>query len=98
MEECVTLVSAQGHEFVIEKKAAMISGTIKALLSGSGSFAEVESGKINFKEINTPILEKVCEYFYYKLKYTHPVGEVPDFKIDPEMALEVLMAANFLDA
>jgi transcription elongation factor B subunit 1 len=34
--ETVKLVSAEGHEFIVDKKAAMVSGTIKSMLSGPG--------------------------------------------------------------
>ena len=53
-------------------------------------------GEINFREISTPILEKVIQYFYYKLRYTNSTTEIPEFPIEPEVALELLMAANFL--
>jgi len=53
-------------------------------------------GEINFREISTPILEKVIQYFYYKLRYTNSTTEIPEFPIEPEIALELLMAANFL--
>lgn len=43
-------------------------------------------------------MEKVIQYFYYKLKYTNSTTEIPEFVIEPEIALELLMAANFLDA
>ena len=42
-------------------------------------------------------LEKVVQYFHYKLRYTNHAGQLPEFKIDAEQALELLMAANFLD-
>ncbi len=32
----VKLISADGHEFVVDRKAAMVSGTIKSMLSGPG--------------------------------------------------------------
>lgn len=35
----------------------------------AGSFTETELGEVKFPEISTPILEKVCQYFYYKLRY-----------------------------
>ena len=35
----------------------------------AGNFTETELGEINFPEISAPILEKICEYFYYKLRY-----------------------------
>lgn len=62
-----------------------------------GTFTEQQSGEITFREISTPILEKVIQYFYYKVKYTNSTSEIPEFPIDPEIALELLMAANFLD-
>ena len=62
----------------------------------SGQFSE-SSGEIRFQEISTPILEKVIQYFYYKLRYSNSQVRIPEFDIDPEIALELLMAANFLD-
>jgi len=79
---------------VIDRKCAASSGTIKAMLAGQ--FSE-SSGEIRFQEISTPILEKVIQYFYYKLRYSNSQVRIPEFDIDPEIALELLMAANFLD-
>lgn len=31
----IKLISAEGHEFFVNRKCAMVSGTIKAMLSGS---------------------------------------------------------------
>ncbi len=36
-----------------------------------GSFTETELREVKFPEITTPILEIVCQYFYYKLRYQH---------------------------
>ena len=35
----------------------------------TGTFTETELGEVKFPEISTLILEKVCQYFYYKLRY-----------------------------
>ena len=67
----VRLVSAEGAAFVVDFRAACVSNTIKNMLSSQGSFTESELGEIRFPEISTPILEKVCQYFYYKLRYTN---------------------------
>eukprot|EP01102_Stenamoeba_stenopodia_P017040 TRINITY_DN604_c0_g1_i1.p1 TRINITY_DN604_c0_g1~~TRINITY_DN604_c0_g1_i1.p1 ORF type:complete len:106 (+),score=23.50 TRINITY_DN604_c0_g1_i1:111-428(+) len=95
--QTVKLISADGHEFIIDRKAAMVSGTIKSMLSGPGTFTENTLGEINFREISTPVLEKVIQYFYYKLRYAISSSDTPEFPIEPEIALELLMAANFLD-
>merc|ERR1712093_169623 len=93
----VKLISSEGHEFIIEREAAMVSGTIKNMLSSPGMFVE-SSGEIKFPEINAQVLEKICQYFHYKLKFTNNNSpQLPDFMIEPEIALELLMAANYLD-
>ena len=57
------------------------------------------SGEIKFPEINAVVLEKICQYFHYKLKFTNSTqAQVPEFSIEPEIALELLMASNYLDA
>ena len=48
-------------------------------------------------EISSPILEKVCQYFYFKLKYSNSTQAIPEFQIEPTIALDLLMASNFLD-
>jgi elongin-C len=63
---------------------------------------EAASREINFREIDSRVLQRVIEYCYHKRKYLDqgtdaPQMAIPDFHIAPEMALELLMAANFLD-
>ncbi|KAK6031467.1 putative flagellar protein FliS [Ostertagia ostertagi] len=84
----VKLVSSDGHQFFIKKELALTSGTIKAMLSGPGQY----SG-----ERKSHVLQKVCQYFAYKVRYTSSATEIPEFSITPDVALELLMAANFLD-
>lgn len=93
----IQLISQDGHEFIIKRDYALTSGTIKAMLNGPGQFSENETNQVNFREIPSHVLQKVCQYFTYKVKYTNSATEIPDFPIAPEIALELLMAANFLD-
>ncbi|CAL2035222.1 unnamed protein product [Caenorhabditis brenneri] len=93
----VKLVSSDEHEFIIKRELALTSGTIRAMLSGPGIYAENESNVVYFREIPSHVLQKVCQYFAYKVRYTHAATEIPEFPIPPEVALELLMAANFLD-
>uniref|UniRef100_A0A2I3GW97 Elongin-C n=1 Tax=Nomascus leucogenys TaxID=61853 RepID=A0A2I3GW97_NOMLE len=72
----VKLISSDGHEFVVKKERALTSGTIKAMVSGPGQFAENETDEV---------------------RYTNSSTEIPEFPIAPEIALELLMAVNFLD-
>ncbi|KAK7123894.1 hypothetical protein R3I93_022106 [Phoxinus phoxinus] len=93
----VKLISSDGQEFIVKREHALTSGTIKAMLSGPGQFAENETNEVNFREIPSHVLSKVCMYFTYKVRYTNSSTEIPEFPIAPEIALELLMAANFLD-
>ncbi|XP_041995308.1 elongin-C-like isoform X1 [Salvia splendens] len=92
-EDTVMLISAEGFEFVIDRKAAMVSQTIRNMLTGG--FLETEHGKVNFPEISTTILEKICQYFHWSLQYAS--GKETEFHIEPELTLELMMAANYLN-
>jgi transcription elongation factor B subunit 1 len=92
----VKLISAEKHVFVIERRVACVSGTIRTMLSSSG-FVEGGKGEIEFPEISTLALERVIEYFHYQIKWHSSRDPIPEFSVEPEMALEVLTAANYLD-
>ncbi|KAG5238281.1 hypothetical protein OIU76_014768 [Salix suchowensis] len=94
-EDSVKLISAEGFEFVIHKEAAMVSQIISNMLTSPGSFAETEHREVTFPEISTTILEKICQYFYWSLQYAN--GKETEFPIEPELTLELIMAANYLD-
>ncbi|KAI3379138.1 hypothetical protein SNEBB_010870 [Seison nebaliae] len=93
----VRLISSDNHEFIIKRELALVSKTIKAMLSGPGQFAENEDNEIIFKEMPSHVLNKVCQYFTYRVKYTNSTTDIPEFHIPSSLALELLMAANFLD-
>lgn len=52
--------------------------------------------RIVAKPLSGVVLEKVCEYFLYNEKHKDQVN-VPDMDIPPELCLELLMAADYLD-
>ncbi|XP_036014183.1 elongin-C-like [Mus musculus] len=93
----VKLIPSDGPEFIVKREHALISGTIKAMLSGPGRFNENETNEVNFTEIPSHVLSKLCMYFTYKVHYTNSSTEIPEFPIAPEIAMELLMATNFLN-
>uniref|UniRef100_F7HV22 Elongin-C n=1 Tax=Callithrix jacchus TaxID=9483 RepID=F7HV22_CALJA len=93
----VKLISSDGHEFIVKREHALTSGMIKAMLSGPGQFAENETSEVNFREISSHVLSKVCMYFTYNVHYTNSSIEISKFPVTPEILLELLVAANFLD-
>ena len=62
----------------------------------AGNFSEANSGRCRLENISGVVLEKVVEYFYYNERTRDSVG-VPDMDIPPELCLELLMAADYLD-
>lgn len=64
----------------------------------AGDFQEKQSRTVRLQDISARVLEKCCQYFYYKLRYTNvPSKNIPQFPVPPELALELLMASNYLD-
>ena len=73
----VTLVSADGFEYVVDYEAACVSKMIKNLMTSAGGFSELESNTITFPEISGRCLERVCQYFYYKLRHANSKDKLP---------------------
>ncbi|GAA93781.1 uncharacterized protein L969DRAFT_84776 [Mixia osmundae IAM 14324] len=100
-EEFITIVSGDGFQFIIDKEAAMGSGTIKTMLSDP-DWLEAGQKVINLSEQSGEIVEKFCEYLLYKREYANTKAgkPIPEFaeRIRPEIALELLMAADYLES
>ncbi|KAL3433513.1 BTB/POZ protein [Aspergillus tetrazonus] len=94
--EYVTLVSGDGFEFIVPRSTACVSGTIRRMLDPSSKFSEALTGRCVFENLSGVVLEKVCEYFCYNEKNKNQAN-VPDMDIPPELCLELLMAADYLD-
>ncbi|KAI5809351.1 BTB/POZ protein [Pyronema omphalodes] len=93
----VILESGDGFQFIVRKSAASKSPAIRSMLDKKNAFVEAVENRIVFKNITAPVLEKVCQYFYYYEKYKgQEYCPDPDF-ITPELALELLCVADFLD-
>ncbi|XP_045413694.1 elongin-C-like [Lemur catta] len=93
----VKLISSNGHVFIVKREHVLRLGTLKAMLSGPGQFIPLHTNEVNFREIPSHVLSKVCMHFTHKVCYTNSSMKIPEFPIAPEIALELLMAANFLD-
>jgi transcription elongation factor B subunit 1 len=80
----------------MEKKIAIAgSKTMQVMLEGN--YRESENNVVRFPDISGPVLEKVIQYLYYLDKNKRSSGRLPEFHIEPEIALELLMASNFLN-
>ncbi|KAH8109428.1 POZ domain-containing protein [Phellopilus nigrolimitatus] len=94
----VKLVSVDGFSFVVQRRVAMGSGTLKGMLESE--FTESISSTCNINERGI-VVEKMLEYLMYKKLYetAGPREDIPDFqeRIIPEIALELLMAADYYE-
>lgn len=93
----VTLISREKDEFPISREAALVSPTLRIMLEGP--FKEKED-HIELSSIDSAVLKKVVEYLEYNLEYKgvdKEQEEVPEFEIPTEMALELLLAADYLN-
>ena len=92
----VKLISAEGHEFLVDQEVAIsASNTIRCMLEGS--FREAQDKVIRFPDISSYVLERVIKYMHYKAQYSNSNARLPQFVIEPECALELLIAAKYLD-
>jgi transcription elongation factor B subunit 1 len=91
----LTLVSADGFEFVVLREAAMVSPVVKNMVNPASGFSEARTGRCCFEDLGAEVLEKVVEYFHYWYRYKDR-SDVPDMEIPVELCLELLRAADFL--
>ncbi|KAF2668030.1 putative Elongin-C [Microthyrium microscopicum] len=96
LSEWVTLISHDEFTFHILRSSANLSGTIRRMLDPKSGFKESVTGVCHFENISGTVLEKVCEYLYYKDRY-QGMTNVPDLEIAPEVSLELALAADYLD-
>ncbi|CAH7687750.1 BTB/POZ protein, partial [Phakopsora pachyrhizi] len=105
----VTLVSDEGYRFIIPKQAAILSNTLKDMLSEDMGMLEAESGVVNLMH-SGPVVEKLCEYLIFKYnhlklnegnnqtgKSNNDLSYDFDSRIPIELALQLLECSDFLD-
>ncbi|AMD22579.1 HHL191Wp [Eremothecium sinecaudum] len=92
----VTLVSGNGEEFKIPEQVALQSPTLSKMLSSS--FLEQKERRIVLSETDGKILSKVIEYlnYVYDNKDKDADEDIPEFNVPPEISLELLLVADYL--
>ncbi|KAK0479964.1 BTB/POZ protein [Armillaria luteobubalina] len=100
-EDWVRIESNDGFSFLVRRRVANISGTIKNSLDTESGFSEAESKTYVAREYRGLIVQKLLEYMCFKAHYEKvgPKEEVPvnEFleRIPPEIVLELLLAADY---
>ncbi|CAE7467330.1 ndbB, partial [Symbiodinium necroappetens] len=80
------LVSADGHEFFLDRRIAYECDTFKKMVEKEG-FKEGQTNEIQLPTVTGKLLEKVIEYLYFKYKYTDAKVPIPEFPIDDDVVL-----------
>lgn len=74
----VKLVSAEGHEFFLDRSIAIDhSKTIAMMLEGS--FREAQDNVIKFPDMAGYILERLVKFLHYKAQYSNSTSRIPEF-------------------
>ncbi|KZT21887.1 POZ domain-containing protein, partial [Neolentinus lepideus HHB14362 ss-1] len=89
----VLITTQDGFSFMVKRKVALISGTLRNMLSTESNFREAIASVCEIPDTRAVVVEKLCEYMAYKAQYenTPPKEDIPDFmeRILPELALEL---------
>lgn len=92
MSEYITLVASDGSRYVLPRTAACLSATVRASLDNE--FLASVKDEVKLPSISGVVLEKTAEYAVCANEGT--VEAVEKFNLPTELALEVLVAADYL--
>eukprot|EP00929_Paragymnodinium_shiwhaense_P094498 TRINITY_DN5509_c0_g1_i1.p1 TRINITY_DN5509_c0_g1~~TRINITY_DN5509_c0_g1_i1.p1 ORF type:complete len:113 (+),score=25.46 TRINITY_DN5509_c0_g1_i1:80-418(+) len=90
------LISADGHQFYLDRRIAYECDTFKNMVEQEG-WKEGQTNEIKLPTVTGKLLEKVIEYLYYKYKYTDSKVTIPEFPVDDDIVLDLLLVANYLN-
>lgn len=100
-DDWIRVTSRDGFSFIAKRNVVFRSGTLRNMLDERHSFTEAVQ-KVCPVDERAAVTEKFVEYLAYKATYENvqPNEEIPDFieRIAPEIALELLSAADYLEA
>eukprot|EP00397_Hematodinium_sp_SG-2012_P068390 GEMP01110776.1.p1 GENE.GEMP01110776.1~~GEMP01110776.1.p1 ORF type:complete len:116 (+),score=15.69 GEMP01110776.1:42-350(+) len=95
-EPFISIYSSDGHEFLIDEKIALECETFKKMLA-QDSMKEGQCREIRLNNVRAKLLEKVIEYLYFKHRYTDSTDTIPEFPIEEDCVLDLLIVANYLN-
>ncbi|KAJ7080591.1 BTB/POZ protein [Mycena belliarum] len=96
----VRVTSDDGYTFLVRRKVANASETMRDMLDTAGNYAEAIARTCPVQQRGV-IVEKLLEYMSFKAHYAEagprdeiPVQELME-RIPPEIVLELLLAADY---
>lgn len=92
----ISITSRDGFTFVVPREAALVAGTWQRTLS-SENYIESQTGRLHLDE-SSEIVSTIVDYLFYHLEYKKTEGVCEsEFNIPTELALQVLVTADYLD-
>ena len=91
----VKLVASDGTAFEVTRAEAMLSGTIKAMLTGQCHVEGVPVDEIRFAEITADDLRETVRYM--RFKNNKKGGTTTAFQLEGAAALRIFRVAHYLD-
>ena len=91
----VKLVSRDEHEFIIKRELAEKSRVLKNMLRCPGGGPS--NNTVYLHMIPSGVLQKMCNYLMYQKQYLKKQGEIEEFEIKPEDALDLMYVAGFFE-
>eukprot|EP00762_Andalucia_godoyi_P001237 ANDGO_04758.mRNA.1 Elongin-C len=93
----LTLLTQDGFEILIAQDLASYSKVLQAFLAEREASGAAESPNAAFSiPFRSDLVERAIQYLHYKKKWDHEPDERPQFPIDPESALQLILVADFL--
>eukprot|EP00995_Heteronema_vittatum_P013028 NODE_907_length_1142_cov_37.551693_g627_i0.p9 GENE.NODE_907_length_1142_cov_37.551693_g627_i0~~NODE_907_length_1142_cov_37.551693_g627_i0.p9 ORF type:complete len:64 (+),score=32.86 NODE_907_length_1142_cov_37.551693_g627_i0:34-225(+) len=57
----------------------------------------ITDGIVQLASVDARVLEKAVQYFHYKHRYETDPDNRPPFQVPPEMALDLMLVAHYLE-
>jgi len=97
----IRVTSTDGYSFLIKKKVANVSGTMKSMLDAGSNYSEAITKTCPVMQRGI-IVEKLVEYMAFRAHYEPtalkkedvPIHEFLE-RLPPEIVLELLLAADY---
>ncbi|KAF9465470.1 BTB/POZ protein [Collybia nuda] len=98
--EWVRVTSTDGFSYMVKRKIANISGTMRNMLDTESNYSEAITRTCPVAQRGI-IVEKMLEYMMFRAHYENvgpreevPVNEIME-RLTPEIVLELLLAADY---
>lgn len=90
----VRLIASDGHEFVVDKKIAFLSQTLKMFFNTEFLFKEAQNGSV-LLPIQSDILNRIIEFMEHKHRSLNNIA-TSEFKVHDEETNALLDVASYL--